>query len=103
MARAILLPKPRLLQDIAGRFFDAPHLGFLIKSFNVSADVFLQRLNLPDLRDVLKDHDGLLALGRENGDVMEVTSQVIVGNLARIRWSHLQGGGNTVTKKKWTT
>lgn len=90
MAGAILLPKPRLFQDIAGQLFDAAHLGDLIKSFGVSPEVFLQRMDQPDMREALKNLDGLLALVREEGEAMGLTSRLIVGNLASQRWRHVR-------------
>lgn len=95
MAGAILLPKPRFVQDLPGKLFDAVHLGNLIKSFGVSAEVFLQRLNLPDLRDILKSLDGLLAVVREQDEAMKLTSWMIEGNLASQRWRHIRDSRKT--------
>lgn len=96
MARAILLPRTRLVREVDGGLFDAARLVRVCEAFGVSTDVLLLRLGLPDMREAVKGADGMLALLFRGGDNVEVASSVRLGPLASQRWRHLADRSRTV-------
>lgn len=96
MARAILLPRARLVREVDGGFFDAARLVRVCEAFGVSADVLLLRLGLSDMREAVKDADGMLALLFRGRDNVEVASSVKLGTLASQRWRHLADRSRSV-------
>lgn len=89
MAGAILLPRAQLVREVDGRFFDTARLVPVCDAFGVSPEVLLLRLGLSDMREAVKDVDGILALVLRERDNVEVASSVKLGTLASQRWRHL--------------
>lgn len=66
MARALLIPKRRLIQEIGDKLFDAVHIHQLIERFGVWPGVFVWRLQMDDLLDSFSGRDGVLGYAEEN-------------------------------------
>ncbi len=86
MARVLLLPAPRLVQEWDGRPFDVAHIRTLLKRFQVSPQVFVLRLNLHDLRGAFDGFDGMLAFAREEEKHIRIVAYHAWGPLATIRF-----------------
>lgn len=66
MARVIMIPQQRLVKEIGtpDQLFDSSHLKHVCNMFRVSPEVFVRRLQLPDIRDEFGNVDGLIAFVR---------------------------------------
>jgi hypothetical protein len=86
MARVLLLPPSRLVQEWDGRLFDVGHIQTLLTRFRVSAQAFILRLQLPDLRGVFNGTDGMLAFAREEESRIRIIAYHTWGPLATGRF-----------------
>jgi hypothetical protein len=65
IARVLLLPRPRLVEEWSNQFLDVLQIQAILAKFAVSPEVLVRRLNLPDVRQSLKEINGILALVRK--------------------------------------
>jgi hypothetical protein len=95
MARAILIPKYRLVREVQGRPHDVEHVLGLIKAFRVSPEVFVRRMDLRDVQGTFPDADGLLGVARDIGGEFRIVAAHLWGAVAQGRWSRLWASGGT--------
>lgn len=85
-ARVLLMPGQRLVREIGDQLFDVDHLRTLLRVFRVSAEVFVRRLQLPDMRGVFGNVDGLVTFAREEQGVIKTVASQIWGPQAHARF-----------------
>ncbi|MFL5246000.1 MAG: ImmA/IrrE family metallo-endopeptidase [Gemmataceae bacterium] len=95
MARVLLLPPSRLVREWEGRLFDIEHIKTLLKRFRVSAQAFILRIQLPDLRGAFDGTDGMLAFAREEEGQIQIVAYHTWGPLATGRFSAIPESGPT--------
>ncbi len=87
MARMLLIPKMKLIREIGDKLFDINHIKTLVTLFGVSPEVFVRRLQLDDMKDVLKDARGLVAFALIEKECIIIKACQIWGDLAWSRFA----------------
>jgi hypothetical protein len=90
MAGALLMPKSKLLDDLANEPFDVNRVIDLASKFRVSADTFVIRLNAPDHAPRTDEPGGILALMRRRDARLEFDAVHVHGWRANQRWDKLK-------------
>jgi len=91
IARMLLIPKQLLIREVGDRLFDASHLGRLLTTFRVSAEVIVRRFRLADLKSVFGNVSGLIALAREDEKAIRIVDSHSFGHLALERFGSALG------------
>lgn len=94
MARALLIPKASLIDQLGDRLFDAPHVRSLIERFRVWPGIFIWRLQMHDLGNSFKNHDGLIAYAEESRKGIILRGARVWGIKASARYTQRSEDGH---------
>lgn len=86
LARKILLPKDQFIRAIAGQVFNVGQLRGVLRTFAVSPEVLLRRLQLHDLETEFARGDGLVAFVTRRQDQGYAKAGVMWGAQTRSRF-----------------